>query len=122
MKIFCKYGLILLCGLIGALLLGAMLIVFLGMDIATILEKMNSQKALYLFPIIIFIEFCFFLNDSFVLLSRTKNVDFGIEFSEMRFTYDLDNFDTPIPLRAKLLQLYPLTICLTALGFVLALN
>ena len=54
-------------------------------------------------------------------LMKKYRLDVGLELSEVRFTYDLDNNNTPIPLKSKILLLYPLTIVLTLLGFVLVL-
>lgn len=78
---------------------------------------MNSQTVLYIFPALIFLEFCFLTNDLLVYLSRTFHLNFGLQFSEARFTYENDNSDAPIPLKTKLLQLYPLSIGLVTLGF-----
>jgi hypothetical protein len=100
-------------------LLGLVLCGVLGMEVNAIMQKVNSQTALYIFPAFIFFEFYFFIND--LLAYFYKNNLFGFVFSEVRFTYDLDNNNTPIPSRAKLLQLYPLSISLTLLGFVLVL-
>jgi hypothetical protein len=102
-------------------LLGFLLFVLLKMDVGSISNKMNSEVALYIFPIFIFAEFYCFINDLLATRSGELKSRFGLELSEIRFTYDLDNKDTRIPLRTKLGQLYPLGIGLTSLGFVLVL-
>ena len=83
---------------------------------------MNSEVVLYIFPAFVLLEFCLLINDWLAHLSKKYRLPFGFDFPEMRFTYDLDNNNTRIPLRSKLLQLYPLSIALTVLGFVLLIN
>ncbi|MEN3349645.1 MAG: hypothetical protein V7632_3280 [Bradyrhizobium sp.] len=85
------------------------------------MQVLSSETGLYILPAIILIEFCFLTNDSFAYVCERFELSFGLRFSEIPFKFDLDNFDTPIPLKTKLLQLYPLTILLTLLGFVAAL-
>ena len=104
-----------------ASLLGLVLLAGFGMQLNTIAQKMNSETALYIFPAVIMAEFYFLLNDFLAHLSKRYQLYFGFEFSEARFTFDSDNSNTPIPLRTKLLQLYPLSIALVLFGFVLVL-
>jgi hypothetical protein len=102
-------------------LLGLVLFVVLRMEPSFILQKMNAEADLYIFPIVIFGEFYFFINDLLSHLTKRYQLHVGLDFSEIRFTYDLDNNNTLIPLRAKLWGLYPSSIALTSLGFVLVL-
>ncbi len=104
-----------------ALLLGLVLLAIFGMQLGTVAQKMNSETGLYILPAVIWAAFYFFLNDFLAHLSNRYQLYFGFEFSEVRFTIDNDNNNTPIPLRTKLLQLYPLTIALVLVGFVLVL-
>jgi hypothetical protein len=122
MKALLRLGLVALCAVAATMsLLGLILCGVLKMEVNSIVQKMNSETVLYIFPVFILFEFCFFANDMLVHLSKKHQLNIGLEFSEVRFTYDLDNNNTPIPLRAKLLQLYPSSIALTLLGFVLVL-
>ncbi len=91
------------------------------MQLSTIAQKINSAPGLYIFPTVILAEFYFLINDLLVHLSKRYQLDFGFDFSEVRFAIDNDNNNTPIPLRTKLLRLYPLTIALVLVGFVLVL-
>jgi hypothetical protein len=91
------------------------------MDPNTILRKMSAEADLYIFPIVILCEFYFFINDLLFYFSKKYQLHLGVEFSEIRFSYDLDNNNTIIPLRGKLWGLYPSSIALTLLGFVLVL-
>jgi hypothetical protein len=117
-----KAGLVIFWAMTATLaLLGLVLCGVLGMEVNAIMQKVNSQTALYIFPAFIFFEFYFFINDLLAYFYKNNRPLFGFVFSEVRFTYDLDNNNTPIPSRAKLLQLYPLSISLTLLGFVLVL-
>ncbi|MDA9491958.1 hypothetical protein [Bradyrhizobium sp. CCBAU 11361] len=93
----------------------------LGMQWSRTFQILSSATGLYLLPAIIFIEFYFLTNDLLAYACRKFELDFGLHFSEIPFKFDLDNLETPIPLRTKLVQLYPLTILLTLLGFVVAL-
>jgi hypothetical protein len=102
-------------------LLGLILCGFLKMEPNTIVQKMNSEMAIYIFPVAILFELYFLTNDALAYLTEKYQLDLGLEFSEVRFTYDLDNNNTPIPLKSKILQFYPLSIALTLLGFVLVL-
>jgi len=122
MKTLLSLGLVALCAVAAtASLLGLILCGFFKMELNTILQKMNSEMELYIFPIFILFEFYFLANDMLAHLSKKHQLDFGLEFTEIRFTYDLDNSNTPIPLSAKILRLYPLSIILILLGFVLVL-
>jgi hypothetical protein len=97
-------------------LLALVLCAVLGMEVNAIIQKLNSERALYIFPVFVSFEFYFFINDLLARFSKNYRPPFGLVFSEVRFTYDLDNYNTPIPSRGKLLQLYPLSISLTLLG------
>jgi hypothetical protein len=122
MKNFLKFGLLVSsAALVTASILGLVLSLLLKMELGEVIAKMNAAPSLYIFPTIILAEFCFFINDLLALLSRQHERALGFEFSEIRFTQELDNKNTPIPIRAKLQQLYPLSIALTLVGFVLAL-
>jgi hypothetical protein len=122
MKNLLKAGLVMFSAMAATVaLLGLVLCGIFGMEINAIMQKMNSQTALYIFPAFILFEFYSFINDLLAYFSKSHRPLFGFVFSEIRFTYELDNNNTPIPSRAKLLQLYPLSICLTVLGFVLIL-
>jgi hypothetical protein len=122
MKNLLKAGLVVFWAMAATVaLLGLVLCGVLGIEVNAIMQKMNSATALYVFPAFVLFEFYFFINDLLAYFSKNYRPLFGFVFSEIRFTYDLDNNNTPIPSRAKLLQLYPLSISLTLLGFVLVL-
>jgi hypothetical protein len=122
MKNLLKLGLIVCCAMVASLsLLGLVLSAGFKMKLSDVMQKMNSELTLYLFPTVILLEFCFFINALLAHLSKKHLLNLGFDFSEVRFTYDLDNSNTTIPLRIKLQQLYPLSIALTLLGFVLVL-
>ena len=88
------------------------------MDLGLVLQKINSDKSLYLLPVLILVEFYFFANDILAYLSKKYGVLLKFDFSEIRFTYDPpDVRNTAIPLRSKLLGLYPLSLALLSLGF-----
>lgn len=93
----------------------------LGMQWSRTFQILSSATGLYLLPAIIFIEFYLLTNDLLAYTCRRYELDFGLHFSEIPFKFELDNFETPIPLKTKLVQLYPLTILLTLLGFIVAL-
>lgn len=117
-----KYGLVALFGMSATLcLLSFILIVVLGTDISAVVQKANSHKAIYIFPVLIFLEFCCLVNDLLVHLANRFGPVFAFQFREVQIKFDQDNFDVPIPLRTKLLKLYPLSIGLTTLGFALVL-
>jgi hypothetical protein len=122
MKTLLKSGLVALCAVAATvLLLGLILCGVFRMELNAIVQKMISEMVLYIFPVFVLFEFYFLTNDALAHLSKKYRLSFGFDFSEVRFTYDLDNNNIPIPVRAKLLQLYPLSIALTLLGFVLVL-
>lgn len=122
MKNLLKAGLVIFWAMAATVaLLGLVLYGVLGMEVNAIMQKMNSETALYIFPAFVLFEFYFFINDLLAYFSKNNRPLVGFVFSEIRFTYDLDNNNNPIPSRAKLLQLYPLSISLTLLGFVLVL-
>ena len=54
-------------------------------------------------------------------MSRDNPRRFGIEFSEMSFSSEYDNNNTPLPLRAKLFGLYPLMIAIMWLAMAVIL-
>jgi len=121
MKTLLKSGLVALCAVAATvLLLGLILCGVLRMELNTIVQKMNLEMDLYILPAFILFEFYFLINDLLAHLSKKHRLHFGFDFSEVQFTYD-DNYNTPIPLRVKLLQLYPFSIALVSLGFVLVL-
>ncbi len=109
----------------AAILTTVLLIIVLAgvlrMQWSQTLQTMNSAPGLYLLPTIIFIEFYFLTNDLLAYVCRKFELNFRLQFTEIPFKFDLDNFETPIPLRTKLVQLYPLTILLTLLGLAIAL-
>jgi hypothetical protein len=120
MKTLLRSGMVALFAVAETLsLLGLILCGFLKMEPNTIVQKMNSEMAIYIFPAAILFELYFLTNDALAYLTEKYQLDLGLEFSEVRFTYDLDNNNTRIPLKSKILQLYPLSIALTLLGFVL---
>jgi hypothetical protein len=122
MKALLKLGLLALCAVAATMsLLGLILCGIFKMEVNSIVENLNSETVLYIFPSFILFEFYLFANDMLVHLSKKHQLNFGLEFSEVRLTFDLDNNNAPIPLRVKLLQLYPLSIGLTLFGFVLVL-
>ena len=122
MKNLLKFILVLFCAMAATLsFLGLVLCGVAKMELNTIAQKMNSEMALYVFPIFILFEFYSLINDSLAYLSKKYQLPLGFEFSEFRVSSELDNTNTPFRLRAKLLQLYPLSIALTSLGFVLVL-
>jgi hypothetical protein len=120
MKNLLKAGLLLSWAMAATVaLLALVLCAVPGMDVNAELQKMNSEPVLYIFPAFILFEFYFFINDLLAYFSKKDRPLLGFVFSEIRFTYDLDNGNAPIPSRAKLLQLYPMSISLTLLGLVL---
>ncbi|MGH6708771.1 MAG: hypothetical protein ACREEK_07340 [Bradyrhizobium sp.] len=121
MKAVVRSGVVAACAVLATMcLLGLILGRALNMEPITILRKMSADAELYIFPIVILCEFYFFINDILFHLSRKYQLHLGIDFPEIRFRYDL-NSNAIIPLRAKLWGLYPSTIALTLLGFVLLL-
>lgn len=122
MKLLLKLGLLVsAAALVTASLLGLVLVLLLKMELGSVIAKMNAAPLLYIFPVVILAEFCFFINDLLAHLSQKHGSVSDFEFSEIRFTQELDNKNTPIPIGTKLRQLYPLSLVLTLLGFVLAL-
>jgi hypothetical protein len=85
-------------------------------------QKMSSDNELYIFPVLILCEFYFLTNDLLAYLSKKHQLHFfGFDFSEITVRYDLDVKNTLIPLRSKLLGLYPLSIALVSFGFAVVL-
>jgi hypothetical protein len=122
MKILLRFGLILLCaGTVTASLLSLLVMGVLGTSPGDFVQKMNSQAGLYLFPALILVDCCCFINDSFVYLASESRLDLGLGFSEVRFTYDQDTSDTPIPLKTKVLHVYPVSMVIILLIFALVL-
>lgn len=122
MRFFLKLGLLLsAAALVTASLLGLVLFLLLKMELSAVIAKMNAAPSLYIFPAVILAEVCFFINDLLAHFSQKHEKASVFEFSEIRFTEEIDNNNTPIPIRTKLRQLYPLSIVMTLLGFVLAL-
>ena len=78
---------------------------------------MNSSASLYLLLLVILFDCCFFANDLMVYLSQKFDKKLLFEFSELRFRYDIDNYNRLIPLRSKLSQLYPITAGIALAGF-----
>jgi hypothetical protein len=121
MRTLLKIALVAICAATStALLLIAVLGGIFGMQSNAALQ-LSSASGLYILPTIILIEFYLLTNDVLVYVSEKFGLDFGLHFSEVPLKFDLDNSETLIPLRTKLMQLYPLSILLTLLGFVLAL-
>src|SRR3954470_10952009 len=86
MKDILRYLLTFLSGLIAtAFLLSVVMVGILGLEFCNVVQKLNSQVILYVFPALILFEFCFFTNDLLVYLSESFHVDVGLQFSEMRF-------------------------------------
>jgi hypothetical protein len=104
-----------------ACLLALVLCGILNMDSGAIVQKMNADKLLYIFPLLIVCDVYCFANDFLAYMSRKHPMRFGFEFSEIRFRYDLDVKNSLIPLRSKLMGLYPLSIALILLGFAVVL-
>ena len=122
MRTLLKIALVAVCAAIfTAVVLIVVLAGIFGMQWSRTLQILSSAMGLYLLPTIIFFEFYFLTNDLLVYLCKRFELDFGLHLSEVPFRFDLDNFDTLIPLRTKLVQLYPLTILLTLLALVVAL-
>lgn len=122
MRTLLKIALVAVCAAIfTAMLLLVVLAGIFGMQWSRTLQILSTAMGLYLLPAVIFFEFYFLTNDLLAYLCKRFELDFGLHFSEVPFKFDLDNFDTLIPLRTKLVQLYPLTILLTLLAFVVAL-
>jgi hypothetical protein len=117
-----KIGLLLICALVeAAFLFGVVLYGVFKMEPGVLLGKMNSSNDLYIFPAVICAELCFFSNELLAYITQKYQLRLGWAFSEIRFTYDLDNNNTLIPLRAKLWGLYPAAIGLTLGAFILVL-
>jgi hypothetical protein len=109
-------GLIALVAVLAAAgLLALVLCGIFNMEPSAIVQKMNSDKLLYIFPVLIVCDVHFFINDFLVYLSRKRPLRFGFDFSEIPVRYELNN--SLIPLRSKLNHLYPVSIVLLLLGF-----
>jgi hypothetical protein len=122
MRTLLKIVVVAVCAaILTAVLLITVLAGILGMQWSRTLQILSSATGLYVLPTIILIEFYFFTNDLLTYVCEKFALNFGLHFCEIPFKFDLDNFETPIPLKTKLVQLYPLTILFTLLGFVAAL-
>ena len=102
-------------------LLALVLCGIFNMQPSDIVQKMNSDKSLYIFPVLIVCEVYFLTNDLLVYLSKKHPMRFGFDFLEIPFRYDLDVKNSLIPLRSKLVALYPLSIGLLLLSFAVVL-
>ncbi|WP_025034124.1 hypothetical protein [Bradyrhizobium sp. DOA9] len=123
MRTLLKIAIVAVCAAIFTAVLVVIVVAgILGMPWSRTLQILSSETGLYLLPTIIFFEFYFLTNDLLAYLCEKYELDLGLRFSEVSFKFDLDNLDTPIPLRTKLVQLYPLGILLALLGLVVALT
>jgi hypothetical protein len=107
--------------LVTLFLLSLILFVILRMDAGAVVEKMKSGGVFYILPAIILAEFGCLINDLLALLAKKPGAAVRLGFSEVRFAYELDNTNTPIPLKTKLRHVYPVSIGFTSLLFVLVL-
>ena len=103
-------------GLLALILCG-----IFNMQLSDVVQKMNSDKPLYIFPALIFCDVYFLTNDLLVYLSKKHPMRFGFDFLEIPVRYDLDVKNSLIPLRSKLIALYPLSIGLLLLSFAVVL-
>jgi hypothetical protein len=111
-----------LCAIVSAVaILGLGWFAILKMEPSLVAQKMSLDKTLYIFPVLILAELYCLINDLLVYLSRKHGVLLDLDLSEIRFTYDLDMRNTAIPLRSKLLGLYPITLALLSLGSAIAI-
>ena len=117
MKGFLKLVFIAMCGcVLTACLLGVVLVGVLHLEPNHVLQKMNLNKALYLLLLVILAECCFFANDLLAYISQRFDKRLWFDFSEIKFRYDLDNYNRAIPLGSKLSQLYPITVAIVLAG------
>ena len=117
MKTLRRLGLVSLCAVVpAAATLGLVWFAIVKLDPGLLAQKMNLDRTLYIFPAIVLAEFYCFMNDLLVHLSRKHGALRDLGLSEIRFTYDLDVRHSVIPLRSKLLGLYPITIALLSFG------
>jgi hypothetical protein len=122
MKTLLRCGLVSLCAIVSAVaILGLGWFAILKMEPSLVAQKMSLDKTLYIFPVLILAELYCLINDLLVYLSRKHGVLLDLDLSEIRFTYDLDMRNTAIPLRSKLLGLYPITLALLSLGSAIAI-
>ncbi|MEY9587838.1 hypothetical protein ABIA06_000129 [Bradyrhizobium yuanmingense] len=122
MKILFRFALILLCAVTTvASLLSFVVMGLLGMSLGDFVQKMNFQAGLYVFPALMLLDCCCFINDSFAYFASKSSLGLALGFSEVRFSYDQDNSDIPIPLRTKVLHIYPASILFILLLFALVL-
>ena len=117
MKGFLKLLFVVVCGCALAIcLLGVVLVGVLHLEPNHVLQKMNLNKALYLLLLVILAECCFFANDLLAYISQRFDKRLWFDFSEIKFRYDLDNYNRAIPLGSKLSQLYPITVAIVLAG------
>ncbi|MGQ0685242.1 hypothetical protein [Bradyrhizobium sp.] len=113
MKTFLRCGLVSLCAAaFTGVTLGLVWFAILKMEPGLVARKMSLDGALYIFPALILAELYCLTNDLLVYLSNKHDILLDLGLSEMRFTYDLDVRNNAIPLRSKLLGLYPITLAL----------
>ncbi len=121
MKTLLRCGLVSLCAIVTAMAtLGFVWFAILRMEPSLVAQKMTLDRTLFIFPVLILVELYCFMNDLFAYLSRKHGVLLDLDFSEIRFTYDLDMRNTAVPLRSKLLGMYPITIALLLFGSAVA--
>ncbi|MCA1529408.1 MULTISPECIES: hypothetical protein [Bradyrhizobium] len=83
--------------------------------------KERRLAGLYVFPALMLLDCCCFINDSFAYFASKSRLGLALGFSEVRFSYNQDNSDIPIPLRTKVLHIYPASILFILLLFALVL-
>lgn len=105
----------------AAALLALVLCGIFNMQPSAVVQKMDSDKSLYIFPALIVCDVYCFTNDFLASLSKKHPMRFGFDFLEIPFRYDLDVRNSLIPLRSKLIGLYPLSIGLLLLSFAVVL-
>jgi len=112
-----KFIFLVVCGCaLTMCLLGFVLVGVLHLEPNHVIQKMNSNKALYLLLIVILAECCFFANDLLAYVSHRFDKQLWFDFSEIKFRYDFDNSNRVIPLGSKLSQLYPMTVAIVLAG------
>jgi hypothetical protein len=121
MKTLLRCGLVSLCAIVTAMAtLGFVWFAILRIEPSLVAQKMTLDRTLFIFPALILAEFYWFMNDLLAYLSKKHGVLLDLGLSEIRFTYDLDVRNTAVPLRSKLLGMYPITIALLLFGSAVA--
>jgi hypothetical protein len=121
MKTLRRWGLVSFCAMASTVAtLGLVWFAILKMEPSLVAEKLSLDRTLYIFPVLILAEFYWCMNDLLAYLSKKHGVLLDLGLSEIRFTYDLDARNTAIPLRSKLLGMYPITIALLLFGSAVA--